>query len=275
VISNAELDVLVDAGWIADRLGDAGVRVVEVDVSPANYNQGHIPGAVLWNAYTDLRDADYRPIPRTDFERVISRSGIRSDSTVVFYGYGAFLGFWLMKAYGHQDVRMLNGSRDEWEKHGGEWSSDVPDPQATSYELPAEDKDLLASRAEVEAAISDPATLVLDVRSNAEFRGEQFWPSGATEGAGRAGHVPSAVHVPIDLVVDEAGAIKGTDDLRRLYVAAGISPDRRVITYCTIGNRASLAWFVLKYLLGYPNVTVYQGSYVEWGKLPNSPIEPA
>jgi thiosulfate/3-mercaptopyruvate sulfurtransferase len=275
VISNAELDVVVDAGWIADRLGDAGVRVVEVDVSPAHYNQGHIPGAVLWNAYADLRDADYRPIPRTDFERVMSRSGISADSTVVFYGYGTFLGFWLMKAYGHKDVRMLNGSRDEWEKHGGEWSSDVPDPQATSYELPAEDNDLLASRAEVETAISDPGSLVLDVRSDAEFRGERFWPSGATEGAGRAGHVPSAVHVPIDLVLDEAGAIKGTDDLRRLYAAAGISPDRKVITYCTIGNRASLAWFVLKYLLGYPNVTVYQGSYVEWGKLPDSPIEAA
>jgi thiosulfate/3-mercaptopyruvate sulfurtransferase len=268
VISNADLDVLVDGRWITDRLGDAGVRVVEVDVTPASYNQGHIPGAVLWNAYADLRDADYRPIPRPDFERVLRRSGISPDSTVVFYGYGAFLGFWLLKAHGHQDVRILNGSRDEWKKHGGEWSTEVPDPQATSYELAMEDKKLLASRADVMAAIRDPAALVIDVRSDAEFRGERFWPSGATEGAGRAGHIPSAVHVPIDLVYDESGAIKGTDDLRQLYAAAGISPDRKMITYCTIGNRASLSWFVLKYVLGYPNVAVYLGSYVEWGKLP-------
>ncbi len=274
MISTAELDVLVDAGWIADHLGDAGVRLVEVDVSPGNYNQSHIPGAVLWNAYADLRDADYRPVPRTDFEHVLSRSGISPDTTVVFYGYGALLGFWLMKAYGHQDVRMLNGNRDEWEKHGGEWSSEVPAPPATSYELPAEDKDLLAFRDDVEAAIGDPGSTVLDVRSDAEFRGERFWPSGATEGAGRAGHIPSAVHVPIDFVRNETGAVKGADELRRLYAEDGISPDQRVIIYCTIGNRASLAWFVLKYLLGYPDVAVYQGSYVEWGELPDTPIEP-
>lgn len=113
MISAAHLDVLADTGWIADHLGDTGVRLVEVDVSPANYNHGHIPGAVLWNAYADLRHADYRPVPRSDFERVLSRSGIGPDTTVVFYGYGALLGFWLMKAYGHQDVRILNGNRDE------------------------------------------------------------------------------------------------------------------------------------------------------------------
>jgi thiosulfate/3-mercaptopyruvate sulfurtransferase len=273
VISTAELDVLVDAEWIGDHLGDPGVRVVEVDVSPANYNQGHIPGAVLWNAYGDLRDADYRPIPRADFEHVLSRSGIGPDTTVVLYGYGALLGFWLMKAYRHRDARMLNGNREAWERGGGEWSSEVPAPPATAYELPAEDPDVLASRDDVAAAIQDRGTEVVDVRSDAEFRGERFWPSGATEGAGRAGHIPGAIHVSIDLVRDEAGAVKGADELRRLYAEAGLSPDDRVITYCTIGNRASLAWFLLKYVLGYPNVAVYQGSYVEWGKLPDSAIE--
>ena len=208
------------------HLSDNGVRLVEVDVSPATYNQGHIPGAVLWNAYADLRDADYRPVPRTDFEQVLSRSGISPDTTVVFYGYGAVLGFWLMKAYGHQDVRILNGNRDEWEKHGGEWSSEVPVPTATSYQLPAEDKELLASRDDVEAAIGDPGSTVLDVRSDAEYRGERFWPSGATADVGRAGHVPNAVHVPIDLVRNEAGAIKGAGELRRLYAEAAFRPTR-------------------------------------------------
>lgn len=275
MISTAGLDMLVDARWITDHLGDSGVRVVEVDVSPAKYNQGHIPGAVLWNAYADLRDADYRPIPRTEFEHVLSRFGISPDTTVVFYGYGALLGFWLMKAYGHQDARILNGHREEWEKYGGEWESEIPAPSPTSYQLPAEDAELLASRDDVEAAIHDSGSLVLDVRSVAEFQGERFWPSGAIEGAGRAGHIPNAVHVPIDLVRDEAGAIKGADELRGLYAEAGVSPDQRVVIYCTIGNRASLAWFVLKYLLGYPDVAVYQGSYVEWGKLPDAQIEPS
>jgi thiosulfate/3-mercaptopyruvate sulfurtransferase len=275
VISNPDPDVLVEPAWIAKRLGDPTVRLIEVDVSLATYKQGHIPSAVLWNAYSDLRDKDYRSIPRATFTGLLSRSGISPDSTVVFYGYGTFLGFWLMKAYGHRDARMLNGSRDEWEKAGGKWSIEVSAPKATSYELPAEDDDLLATQAEVEAAATHPATLVLDVRADSEFRGERFWPSGATEGAGRAGHIPGAVHVPIDLVRDASGDIKGIDELRRLYREAGVLPDRRVITYCTIGNRASLAWFVLKYLLDYPNVAVYQGSYVEWGKRPGSPVEPA
>ena len=275
MISAADMDALVDAGWIADHLGDADVRLVEVDVSPATYNQGHIPGAVLWNAYADLRGADYRPVPRTEFEQVLSRSGIGPDTTVVFYGYGAVLGFWLMKAHGHRDVRILNGNRDEWEKDGGAWSSEVPALALSSYQLPAEDKELLASLDDVATAIGDPSSTVLDVRSDAEYRGERFWPSGATADVGRAGHVANAVHVPIDLVRDKAGAIRGADDLRRLYEEAGISPDQRVIIYCTIGNRASLAWFVLKYLLDYPNVAVYQGSYVEWGKLPDTQIEPS
>ena len=275
MISSPDPSVLVEPGWIAKRIGDPSVRLVEVDVSPAAYKQGHIPGAILWNAYSDLRDKEYRSIPRTAFEALLSRSGITPESTVVFYGYGTFLGFWLMKAYGHRDARMLNGTRDEWEKAGGTWSTEVPAPKATSYQLPPEDDDLLATQAEVEAVASHPATLVLDVRAESEFQGERFWPSGATEGAGRAGHIPGAVSVPIDQVRDAAGDIKGTDELRRLYRAAGVTPDRRVITYCTIGNRASLAWFVLKYLLDYPNVAVYQGSYVEWGKRPDSPIEPA
>jgi thiosulfate/3-mercaptopyruvate sulfurtransferase len=268
-----ELDAFVEPGWIAQHLDEPDVRVVEVDVSPATYNQGHIPGAVLWNAYTDLRDPDYRPVPKEDFERLISRSEIGPNTTVVFYGYGAFLGFWLMKAHGHGDVRMLNGDRDEWEKQGRQWSTAVPALASASYTLPAADSELLASREVVEEAMGDPERVVLDVRSDAEFRGEWFWPSGAPEDVGRAGHIPGAVHVPIDQLRDANGDLKGIRELRALYQDAGISLDQRIITYCTIGNRASLAWFVLKYLLGYPHVGVYQGSYVEWGKLPETPVD--
>ena len=274
MISTLELAALVDARWISEHLGDAGVRVVEVDVSSATYNQGHIPGAVLWNAYTDLRDPEYRTVPRGVFEQLLSRSGITPETTVVFYGYGAPLGFWLMTTYGHQDVRMLNGNRDVWEKNGGTWSEAVPVPTPTFYPLPAEDRKLLATREDVEAAIDDPKVTILDVRADVEYLGERFWPSGATADTGRAGRIPGALHAPIDGVRTEAGALKGIDELRAAYAEAGLSsPAQRIVVYCTIGNRASLAWFALTYLLGYPNVSVYYGSFVEWGRLVDTVVE--
>jgi len=270
----AELRPIVDVSWIASHGGDAEVRLVEVDVSRAAYEEGHIPDAVLWNAYSDLRDADYRPIGHAEFQRLLSRSGIEPDTTLVFYGYGAALGFWLMKAHGHRDVRMLEGSRERWAQAGMQWSTDVPAPVESSYPLAAASGDVLASRADVEAASADAGQVLLDVRAELEYEGERFWPSGATADAGRAGHVPGAISVPIDLLRNEDETLKSPDELRRVLEAAGITSEKRVIAYCTIGNRASQAWFALKYLLGYPDVSVYYGSWVEWGKIADTPVEP-
>ena len=273
MISGTARKELVDADWIARHVDDDTVRLVEVDVSPATYKKGHLPGAVLWNAYADLRDPSYRVVPAAQFEQVVSRSGISQDTTVVFYGYGALLGFWLMKAYGHRDVRVLNGSREDWEKQGGAWDSNLTSYAPTSYRLASADSSVLASQKDLEAAIKDKNSVILDVRSDAEYRGERFWPSGATADTGRAGHIRNAIHVPIDIVRSDGGAIKSEEELREIYVRAGVTPERRVITYCTIGNRASLAWFILSEVLNYPNVAVYHGSYVEWGKLPDTPID--
>ena len=110
-LSRTQPDATVDARWIVAHVGDPGVRFVEVDVSRAAYEQGHIPGAIFWDAYADLRDAAYRPVPLPDLQRLLSRSGITPQATIALYGYAAALGFWLMKAHGHTDVRILAGSR--------------------------------------------------------------------------------------------------------------------------------------------------------------------
>src|SRR6201996_986438 len=107
-------DALAGRQWLAAHLHDPLVRVVEVDVSPAAYNDWHIDGATLWNVYADLKDADYRLVDATALERLFKSSGIEPDSTVVCYGYAPALGLWLMKLYGHRDVRILNCSRDTW-----------------------------------------------------------------------------------------------------------------------------------------------------------------
>jgi len=268
----AASDVIVDVKWIADRLEDGNVRVVEIDVSPAAYNGGHILGAALWNAYADLRDDSYKPVGRAQLEKLLSRSGITSDSTVVVYGYSAPLGFWLLKAYGHNDVRMLAGARDQWGEAGKKWSTDVLQHARTAYKLQPEDATASASLEDVRAAMNDSEQLVVDVRSELEYSGERFWPSGASEDTGRSGHVPGAISVPIDLLCTDGGILKSPEELRRIFEGAGVTGDKGVITYCTIGNRASQAWFALKYLLNYPDVRVYYGSWVEWGKL-SAPIE--
>jgi thiosulfate/3-mercaptopyruvate sulfurtransferase len=264
---------IVDVDWIAACVDDPGVRLVEVDVTRAVYDEGHIPGAVLWNAYTDLRDADYRPVEQAELGRLLSCSGVTPETTVVFYGYGAPLGFWLLKAYGHADVRMLMGSREQWAQRGHEWTTDVPKPAENADPQLVENAAVFAAREAVEAAMADPAQVVLDVRAESEYSGERFWPSGATADVGRAGHVPGAVNVPIDLLRAEDGTLKSVGELRPIFEQAGVTKDKTVIVYCTIGNRASEAWFALTYLLGYPDVRVYYGSWVEWGKAIDTPVE--
>lgn len=271
--SRQETDATVDVEWVVGHAGDPGVRLVEVDVSPAAYDHGHIPRAIFWDAYADLRDQAYRPVSPPELQRLLSRSGITPETTVVAYGYAAPLGFWLLKAYGHGDARMLVGPRDQWVEAGERWTTEVPRLERSPYPLPAEDVDILASREAVEAAIGKPGQLILDVRSAPEYAGERFWPSGAAENAGRPGHVPGAVSVPIDLLRTEDGTARSVEELRRTFEGAGVTKDKAVITYCTIGNRASEAWFALKYQLDYPSVRVYYDSWAVWGKLTDSAVE--
>ena len=263
----------VDPTWIADHLEDPAVRIVEVDVSPNAYAEGHIPGAVLWNPYSDLRHPDYAAIDDAEFIDLLVRSGVEPATTVVFYGYGAYLGFWLLRANGHERVKVMDGPRERWPAAGYEWSAAVPAIEPARDARVSPNRDLVSTRRALEDAIDSPDVLILDVRSAAEFAGERFWPSGAAHDVGRAGHVPGATNLPFDLLRADTGELKEARDLRALCEAQGLTPDRRVVTYCTIGNRASVAWFVLRHVLGYPDVSVYYGSWVEWGKLADTPIE--
>ena len=263
--------VLVDPQWLEDRLHDPSVRVVEVDVSRAGYDQWHIDGAVLWNVYAELKGPGYRLIEPAAMEQLLSRSGIGPDTTVVFYGYAPAMGLWLMKLYRHADVRILNCSRDTWREEGRPAAADAAVPAATSYHLGDPDQRIRASQAAVLGVIGDPGTTILDVRSAEEYRGDRFWPSGGMEPGGRAGHIPTAVHQPVDGLYDERGAFRSPEALSEIFAAA--DPDREIVTYCTIGGRASTAWFVLTQLLGHERVRVYDGSWAEWGRTPDAPVE--
>ena len=273
VASPALSDVFAEPVWLAEHLNDPCVRVVEVDVSRVAYEQGHIPGAVLWNAYTDLHHADYSPVDRSEFEELLSRSGLTPEATIVFYGYAPSLGFWLLKAYGHEHAFVLNVTRQGWREAGRPWATDLPKPLTSSYPLPAAEVTQLMSLDALQGALGSRDPVILDVRSDAEFSGERFWPSGATEGAGRPGHIPGAAHLHADLLRTAGGTFKDAAALRQLFQERGVVPERGVVTYCTIGARASEAALVLRYLLEYPDVRVYYGSWAEWGTRAQTPIE--
>jgi len=263
---SVEVQALIGPDWIAARFGHPSVRVVEVDVSPAAFDAGHIVGAVFWNAYSDLRPVEYRPLDPPAFARLLSRSGIGPDTTVVFYGYGAYLGYWLMRSHGHERVRLMGDPRERWLEAGHEWTTEVSAPTPARHPIDSGQSDVVI-QAEVLGLIGDPDAVLVDARSCAEFTGERFWPSGGMQEGGRAGHIPGAVWLPLDI------ARQGPEEVRDVCETAGVGADRHVVVYCTIGNRASQVWFVLKHLLGYQRVSVYYGSWAEWGTTRGMPVQ--
>ena len=271
-------DVLVSTDWVVQHLNDPKVRIVEVDVDTAAYDQGHVPNALAWNWTTELCDTLVRDIiPQATFESLMARSGIGNDTTVVLYGdnnnWFAAWALWQIKVYGHRDVRIMNGGRKKWLAEGRELSNEAPSVKTASYRAAAADTSIRAFLPEVQAAVKAGRAALVDVRSPAEFTGEILAPPGLPETCQRGGHIPGARSIPWGKACNEDGTFKSVDDLKALYGGAGVTPDKPVIAYCRIGERSSHTWFVLKHLLGYPDVKNYDGSWTEWGNLVGAPVE--
>jgi thiosulfate/3-mercaptopyruvate sulfurtransferase len=271
--------VLVTTDWLAEHLNDDDLAVAEVDESPELYEEGHIPGAVKLHWRDDLQDPIERDlIEKPEFEQLMGRLGISRSTTVVLYGdknnWFAAYAYWYLKIYGHEKVRILDGGRQKWLDEGRELTTDVPAPEPARYEANERDESIRVFRDTVRETIEADGEALVDVRSPQEYAGELVSPPGyEQEGAMRAGHIPRAQSIPWAQAVQDDGTFKPVEELRELYASKGITADKEVIAYCRIGERSSHTWFVLRELLGYPNVRNYDGSWTEWGNLVDVPIE--
>jgi thiosulfate/3-mercaptopyruvate sulfurtransferase len=272
-------EVLVETDWVAHHLNDPQLRFIEVDVDTTAYDSGHIPGAIGWNWKKDTQQPIRRDIPdMKGLEELLGRSGVGNGTTVILYGdnnnWFATFAFWLLKLYGHAEARLMNGGRKKWVDEGRALTTEIPVARRATYRAKDPDASIRAKRELVVQSVGLNGRGLVDVRSPKEYAGELLAPENLPqEGAQRGGHIPGAANIPWGQAVREDGTFKTADELKILYGDKGLTPDKEIIAYCRIGERSSHTWFVLKYLLGYPNVRNYDGSWTEYGSLIDVPIE--
>ena len=275
----AHPESLVSTDWVAEHGSDANVRLIEVDVDTAAYEQGHVAGAVGWNWQSQLQQSVRRDvITKSEMEQLLGSAGVGNDTTIVLYGdnnnWFAAWAFWQIRYYGHGDVKLMNGGRAKWEAEGRPMTTDVPSYAAATYSAQEPNESIRAYRDQVLAGVSAGNIALVDVRAPAEFSGELLAPANLPqEGSQRGGHIPGAANVPWAQAANEDGTFKSADELAELYGGKGIDGSRDTVAYCRIGERSSHTWFVLTQLLGYENVRNYDGSWTEWGSIVGAPIE--
>jgi thiosulfate/3-mercaptopyruvate sulfurtransferase len=273
-------ETLVETNWVNDHLKDNSIRIIEVDYDPtANYNLGHIPGAVLFDWMKDMNDPVSRDIlSKQQLQEVLGKTGVTSETKLVLYGdfnnwFAAFV-YWILNYYGIQNIVLMNGGRKKWLGEDRPVTKDIPSYARTTFTVKTTNENLRTYLDFVKQSVKSPNKVMVDVRSPAEFTGQVTAPPEyPNEHAQRGGHIPGAVNIPWSQAVKEDGTFKSVEELAKLYQSKGVTADKEVITYCRIGERSSFTWFVLKYLLGYPNVRNYDGSWTEWGNMVRNPIE--
>jgi thiosulfate/3-mercaptopyruvate sulfurtransferase len=265
--------------WLEQNIDNPKVRIIEVSTEPGIYERGHIKNSIKLVWHTDLVDTVNRDIiSQAKFTALVQKAGIDDDTTVVLYGdknnWFAAWGAWIFNIYGQKDVRVLDGGRVKWEKDGRALTTAVPTFKAGDFVAKAADKNLRATLTRDVLPVAKKArkATLIDIRSADEYSGKIFAPAGFQELAVRAGHIPGAINVPWGLNVNSDGTFKTVAELKKLYADKGVTGADQIITYCRIGERSSLTWFVLSEILGFSRVKNYDGSWTEYGNSVGTPI---
>ncbi len=274
---------LVSTAWLADRLGDPSIRILEIGATPdlAVYSKGHIPGAqgVYWKAAC-WHETDREFISPEAMARQFGALGIGPDTTLVLYGdpvqYGTYA-LWAFTMAGHRNLKVLDGSRKRWIGEGRPMTEEVPRFAPVAYPTPAGTSTMRVGRRNVRDNLKTPERFLLDVRAPEEYAGKRVmeYSSAFDHGAERFGRIPGAVHLYYRELLNEDETFKAPDELRRILGTVGIAPGKftDIVCYCRLSHRATLAWFAMTHILGLDNVKIYDGSWTEWGSIVGYPIE--
>ncbi|MEV0252025.1 sulfurtransferase [Nocardia sp. NPDC050712] len=274
---------LVTTEWLSANIGAPGLKIIESNEDVLLYDIGHVPGAIKIDWRGDLSDPVTRDYIDGDrFTELMRAKGIQRDDTVVLYGdrdnAQAAHTLWLFTLFGHADVRLLDGGRAAWLSEERDTTFDVTYPVRSDYpEVQREDSLARAFRDDVLAHLGPPAAGrfarkgLLDVRAPAEYAGEAAPKPDSPEAAAlRDGHIPTARNIEWTRAIGAGGRFRSRAELGEIYDGLADSDD--LIVYSRVGERSSLSWFVLTYLLGFGTVRNYDGSWAEWGNSVRMPI---
>ncbi len=270
----AKPDVLVDTDWLVEHADDENVVLLAVGTDAEAFAANHIPGARFVHGGADITNPEDSTrgqiLTQEALSALLSKLGVEQDSTVVLYDDGNNLwstrAYWVLKYYQHNDVRVYNGGSGKWQADGQALTADVIEPTPSEYVAGDADLEIRTTAEYVMEHVDDPDTVMCDTRNPEEYAGTDVRSA-------RGGHVPGAINVEWTNAVNSDGTFKSATDLYNLYTKAGFVPDKQIITYCQTGVRGAHTWFVLRELLGFPNVRNYDGSWEEYGNMADAPIE--
>jgi len=262
-------DVLVSPDELVRMVDDPNVRIIDAR-PPEKYKLSHIKNAInIWHA--DLYDPTALKgiiLSPTELEKKIRSYGINNENIVVIYcTKGKFAGriFWILDYLGHKNLKMLNGGFGIWRRKNYPVTTEVRSFGLGNFAANP-DPSKIATKNYVLAHLSDPDVVIIDARTAAEYAGKITM----TE---RAGHIKGAINIDWRENVTRSGQFKPVEELKRIYEAKGVTKDKEAIGYCCTSVRAGNTYLVLRYLLGYPMVRVYDGAFMEWGTDSTTPIE--